>query len=456
MLLFDASSDPGTFFEITLEGLCPNTQYVFSCFVANIVVPTACGNGGIEPDLRFTIVNPLTNATIETTTSGNVPVTDELEWLEVGIGFRTEPGQTSILVQVTNNAAGGCGNDLVIDDFNLRLCNPFFEQTLDLCDVPGGTVAVGGNTYTQPGLYEDLLPIDDSCNDSTVMTILTGQQVALPTIEFVFCEGESVLIDGVEYTNSTSFVDTIATGTCPELQPYNLISQSPQTINQFIFLCQGTSVAVGGNVYTEAGIYIDSLSTVAGCDSTVITEIETAGIVADLPITAFEFELGDTEVLEPTISLSNNPAYSWLPAAAFSCSDCPRPVFQPLESGIYSLIVTDVPSGCADTIVFTAEVLPCTGLFVPNAFSPNNDGVNDRFELFAKSCYRQIRSVQIFDRWGALVHQNTPGQLAGNAALWDGRVGQELAPLGVYAYQIELELIDGAVQIISGDVLLLP
>ncbi len=41
MLLFDASSNPGIFFRTALDNLCPNTTYVFSCFAANIVSPSA-------------------------------------------------------------------------------------------------------------------------------------------------------------------------------------------------------------------------------------------------------------------------------------------------------------------------------------------------------------------------------------------------------------------------------
>ena len=85
MLLFDASAAAGTFFEIELEDLCPNSQYVFSCFAANIVVPTACGNGGIRPHLRFTIINPDNSVDLASVTSGEIPVTNELEWVEVGV-----------------------------------------------------------------------------------------------------------------------------------------------------------------------------------------------------------------------------------------------------------------------------------------------------------------------------------------------------------------------------------
>lgn len=456
MLLFDASAEAGTFFEIILEDVCPNTQYVFSCFVANIVVPTACGNGGIEPDLRFTIIDPATNTTIQNVTSGSIPVSSELEWREIGVSFRTQAGQNSILVQVTNNAPGGCGNDLVLDDFNLRLCNPFLEQTFDLCEVPGGSVTVGTNTYTQAGLYEDLLPIAGSCNDSTVVTTLLGEQVRLPTQRFVFCEGESVIVDGVEYFDSINFVDTLGGGPCPELQPYEIVSQAPQLINQSLFLCLGSSIQVGNNTYTEAGLYIDSLLTAAGCDSVVVTEIETAGIAVSINASNFELELGETILLQTSISFSNDPIYSWLPPEAFSCTDCPDPIFQPVSTGVYTLIATDSPSGCTDTLNFNAEVLPCDGIFIPNAFSPNNDGVNDRFELFAKPCYRQVKAVQVFDRWGGLVYQQMELPAAFGTPLWNGRVGQELPEQGVYVYQIEMELIDGTTQLLSGDVLVLP
>ncbi|MGH1436493.1 MAG: gliding motility-associated C-terminal domain-containing protein [Lewinella sp.] len=456
MLLFDASADAGVFFQTTLDELCPNTTYVFSCFVANIVVPSACGGGSREPDLRFTLVDPGTGATLETVTTGSIPVSASLEWNEYGITFLTGQMQTSVQIVVTNNAPGGCGNDLVIDDFSLRLCNPLTEQVFDLCDLPGGNITVGGNTYNAAGTYEDQIPLFNSCNDSTVITTLTGENPVLPTINFIFCAGDSVTIDGQVYFNSINFVDTIdMTGPCPTVQPYRIVSQEPQTIVNDVFLCFGDSLLVGPSIYTEAGMYVDSLLTTAGCDSVVITNIETAGIEVQLNVSDLTLELGETIPLQATSSLSTDPGFSWSPPAAFSCSDCPNPIFQPLQSGTYTLTGIDQPSGCTDSILFEVEVLPCINVFVPNVFSPNRDGVNDRFQVFTKPCYSGIREIRIFDRWGGLVYEAYDQPLNSSPGLWDGTIAGKVAPAGIYVYTMTLQVVDGSTQQQNGDVLVL-
>ncbi|WP_367389288.1 gliding motility-associated C-terminal domain-containing protein [Lewinella sp. LCG006] len=454
MLLFDASDDAGVFFQTDLENLCPNTNYVFSCYVANIVVPTACGGNSREPDLRFTLFDSTTGTSLGTITTGSIPVSTTLEWNEYGITFRTGQMQTSMQIVVTNNAPGGCGNDLVIDDFSLRLCNPLTEQVFDLCDLPGGIIEVGSNTYSSAGTYEDLIPLLNSCNDSTVITTLVGENPVLPTINITFCSGDSVSVGGQVYYNSINFTDTLdMSGPCPMLQPYQIVSQEPQNIVNDVFLCFGESLLVGTNTYTAAGTYIDSLTTAAGCDSIVITNIATAGIDVALNVSDLTLELGATIALQATSSLSNDPGFSWAPPEAFSCSDCPNPVFQPLQSGIYTLTGIDQPSGCTDSLAFNVEVLPCTKVFIPNVFSPNQDGVNDHFQVFAKSCYSNIQEIRIFDRWGGLVYETFDQAPNSTTGLWNGKIGGKVAPAGIYVYTMTLEVLDGTTQQRSGEVL---
>lgn len=454
MLIFDASADAGVFFQTTLDELCTNTTYVFSCFVANIVVPSACGGNSQEPDLRFTLFDTGTGAELGTVTTGNIPVSAALEWNEYGITFLTSQLQTSVQIVVTNNASGGCGNDLVIDDFSLRHCNPLTEQVFDLCDLPNGSIMVGGNTYNSAGTYEDLIPLFNSCNDSTVITTLTGENPILPTINITFCAGDSATVSGQVYYSSINFTDTLGmTGPCPTLQPYRIVSQEPQTIVNDVFLCFGDSLLVGPSIYTEAGMYVDNLLTAAGCDSVVITNIETAGIEVQLNVSDLTLELGATLPLQATSSLSTDPVFSWSPPEAFSCIDCPNPVFQPLQSGIYTLTGIDQPSGCTDSVPFNVEVLPCTKVFIPNVFSPNQDGVNDRFQVFAKSCYSNIREIRIFDRWGALVYEAFDQAPNSATGLWDGKIAEKAAPAGIYVYTMTLEVVDGSTQQQNGDVL---
>ena len=90
-------------------------------------------------------------------------------------------------------------------------------------------------------------------------------------------------------------------------------------------------------------------------------------------------------------------------------------------------------------------------MYAPNIFSPDGDGVNDVFTIYARGV-TEIRSLQVFDRWGAEIflveHLQPNDELRG----WDGRFrGKELNP-AVFVWQAVVEFVDGEVEVYSGDV----
>jgi gliding motility-associated-like protein len=97
------------------------------------------------------------------------------------------------------------------------------------------------------------------------------------------------------------------------------------------------------------------------------------------------------------------------------------------------------PDGCRDTLRWRVRVLPSGSVDLPDAFSPNGDGLNDTFTfeiLEVESVY-----LQVFDRWG----QQVFAQRA-RVPTWDGRnrSGEDL-PEGVYTYLAEIRLLNGDV-----------
>lgn len=110
--------------------------------------------------------------------------------------------------------------------------------------------------------------------------------------------------------------------------------------------------------------------------------------------------------------------------------------------GAYSVTVTDA-NGCTEAITFNLEPkLNCSGgvldVAAPNVFSPNGDGVNDFFDLYAAEDVSKIE-VKIYDRWGAKIYENAnqtpniPGQG------WDGKARGDDAQTGAYVYVLEIE-----------------
>ncbi len=139
---------------------------------------------------------------------------------------------------------------------------------------------------------------------------------------------------------------------------------------------------------------------------------------------------------ETQIILNSNGIYEyeWMPRDGLSCWDCPEPIFQIEENTEFTLTVTDPLSGCtAESRLFARYEPECTdkAYFLPNIFSPNEDGKNDEALIFAENPSEFIR-LTIFDRWGEQMF--TSEELEEG---WDGLFRGEKAISGVYVMKID-------------------
>lgn len=132
-------------------------------------------------------------------------------------------------------------------------------------------------------------------------------------------------------------------------------------------------------------------------------------------------------------------------------SDVERRISQP---GAYRVQAIDACGQNEATIDVAFQ--PCGNIYIPNAFSPNGDGVNDRFIVFGDgSSQSRILSLRVFDRWGNLVFEAS-GIAPGDASsAWDGTFRGRDAPAGTYIYAVEIERLDGKKTIQSGEINLL-
>ncbi len=145
----------------------------------------------------------------------------------------------------------------------------------------------------------------------------------------------------------------------------------------------------------------------------------------------------------------------WSPTDSLSCTDCFMPYANPAVTTTYTMTITDW-NGCVDSALITVFVDPKRPIYIPNAFSPNNDGVNDVFTAYSGPAARRIQRMQVFNRWGDRVFDgaNIPMGELSNAG-WNGRFkGEDLNP-GVYVYVIDVEFVDSVVESYRGDIALL-
>ena len=145
----------------------------------------------------------------------------------------------------------------------------------------------------------------------------------------------------------------------------------------------------------------------------------------------------------------------WQPADGLSCTTCPQPEATPLSTTTYQLAVTSA-DGCTTIDSLHITVRDVRDVFVPNAFSPNNDGVNDRLMVFGGPEVTRIVNFRVFNRWGDLIYERPELLPNTTTGTWDGRFKGELLGSDVFVWSADIEFIDGRVIPYSGDVLLLP
>jgi gliding motility-associated-like protein len=141
--------------------------------------------------------------------------------------------------------------------------------------------------------------------------------------------------------------------------------------------------------------------------------------------------MGDTIAIQTT----GAALYYWVPPYGLSCSTCPDPYAYPYQSTVYCVEGYD-DHGCKDTACVTIDVEPtCNEYFIPNAFSPNGDGVNDRF-LVKGRCVTHAW-IKVMNRWGEMVFNSND---AGDT--WDGTFKGANQNPGGFFYIGELQLLE--------------
>jgi gliding motility-associated-like protein len=147
-------------------------------------------------------------------------------------------------------------------------------------------------------------------------------------------------------------------------------------------------------------------------------------------------------------------SWNWSPSLGLGCMDCPDPRAAPKQTTKYTVQVKN-EGNCVSTDFLTIYVICNQGnLFIPNAFSPNGDGMNDRFYPRGKGVFL-IRSLRVFDRWGEMVFEKLNFNANDASAGWDGTFKGKLLTPDVYVYTCEIVCENNEILSYKGDVTLL-
>ncbi|RMD74124.1 MAG: hypothetical protein D6818_03650, partial [Bacteroidetes bacterium] len=142
----------------------------------------------------------------------------------------------------------------------------------------------------------------------------------------------------------------------------------------------------------------------------------------------------------------------WSPAGLLDCDTCAMVTAWPQEETWFTVFVRE--GGCTDEDSYFVVVERNRPFFAPTAFSPNGDGDNERFMIFAGPEVVRIRYLGIYSRWGELVFEAKDFLPNDPAYGWDGtHHGRPVNP-DVFVWRLEVEFVDGKVLPYRGDVTL--
>lgn len=372
-MLVNASYLPGDFFLTTITDLCPNTNYEFAAWIMNVLT----NRSGIKPFVTFTIETP-DGTILQEYQTGDIPQTPGPEWKQYGFYFTTPADNPVIVLRMRNNAPGGLGNDLALDDITFRPCGPVitsiiegYSDTVNICEDAFASFRFAGNAssaYTNPAYQWQ-----SSSDSGTIWTDITGattENFTSPSFSQTGAYWYRVAVTDERFTGIRS--------------------------------CRIASNNLIINVHPKPFVN-------AGNDRVSIK--------------------GDTIHLSATIT-GEDPAYYWSPPDYLNDATIKDPIATPAVTSVYTLYAESA-FGCKKQDNLSIKVVQ--GIFVPSAFTPNYDGKNDHWHIpYLDPAFGA--EVSVFNRFGKLVYH-----IKGQTVDWDGNANGEPQPTAVYIYQIRFK-----------------
>ncbi len=271
-------------------------------------------------------------------------------------------------------------------------------------------------------------------------------------------------------SNGCSTIDSIEIFQLPELNSFEFESENPNcfvnygTID-FTDVQGGTepyeySINGGSNFSlepffdeVEAGNYDLMVIDANGCellDDATIIGLEEFDISSE---ELYTIVLGNNQQLEVQTSIpqADIQNITWVPEDFLSCTNCLNPISNPNSDIVYLVILTD-KNGCELQTEIEIRVVD-NPIYVPNIFTPNNDGINEEFTILGDlSTIETINTFSIYDRWGEQVFLRENIDPSQDEITWDGRCKDQTVKVGVYAYYLEYVSIRGELEQLVGNI----
>ncbi len=364
-------------------------------------------------------------------------------------GQQLAPGSVT---PFTFNTWQGCDSTVTVTV--VELLPQSSNLTLQACT--GSTVTYGGQQLAPGSVTPFTLDTWQGC-DSVVTVTVQELDILTSSLTIQGCDGEPLTYNGqtIQPGSSMDFTFTSTNG-CDSIVTVTALPPIP-TVNtsEVIEICDGGSATIFGQTVSLPGDYSQTFTGSNGCDSTHTITLTIVNNVSVSFTTDPTINYGESVVLNPIATPPVGLTYAWQPDPTLSCLDCAKPTATPLSTTTYSLTVTD-QGGCTDDATVTVVVELNRGIYIPNSFSPNYDGINDVFMIFSDGrSVKQINSFLVFSRWGESVfeiYNIPPDDIAYG---WEGTHRGKKLDVGVYVYYAEIEFVDGEKRLYKGDVTLM-
>ncbi len=381
---------PNVFFTYTVPtgALCPETTYQFSVYICNLIKQSISA-GTINPRITFVISTPDGKQLEQYTTPDILPNDpSQSPWqLYATPAFALPAGVTNVVVTMTNDANGGNGNDLVLDDITFRAYGPAISAGFNSVNVTTPVQACTGdpvsftlvssipaNSYTAPAFQWQ-----QNINNGIWTDIPGATSANLP-------QNFTPTIGTYQYRIGVAEAANITSEKCRVYSPPLQVIVSPKILAPPIItaptqVCEGqpftlSATATGGVTYvwtkpdkstsTDNPLIIPAASPADGGTYTVVAYNENncpsppsnpvQVAVNPTPVITATADLTICEGTNTNLHATGGVSYSWSPGKTLSDSTMSNPVATPADNITYKVTVTD-KNGCTDTTSVNINVL---------------------------------------------------------------------------------------------------
>ncbi len=368
-------------------------------------------------------------------------------------------GTYTVTVTDANNCAATTSGTITVSSVNPLTLS--VSGAKSYC--PGGSATLVATASGGSGSYNFIW----TPGNNTTQTISVNPTVTTTyTVQVTDACGQSVsnaVTVTVNPAPSVSFSADPMAGCAPLCVQFRDLSTIPsEKINQWRWNFGDGDSSIGRDpihCYQTTGSYSVDLTAISdsGCSSTL--QIVNLITVYPSPIAAFSYSPQPINITEPVVQFTDNSSskypliyWNWsFGDGADSTSSLENPTHQYGDTGTYcaTLVIMD-EHGCVDSSTYCLVVNPLFTLYIPDAFSPNGDGLNDVF--MPKGSYIKDYEMYIFDRWGMKLFY-TNNIMNG----WDGTVhgGSTISQEDTYIYQINVTDTQGNKHSYNGKVTLI-